>query len=174
LAFYDKVDEYKANDLPIPPEYLGKNVFRYELRFLKHLLNQFNLPVLKAETLYDEKFYERLIVYWYNEYSKIRKQRNMNPVNFSKTKSVIGLKSQALLYFINSFGGETEFLKYIEMAQKRKEINKTEAYKLRVSVKEACKSEILTCESNVITELDEKISSIVYPYMNATNVQIEY
>ena len=63
---------------------------------------------------------------------------------------------------IHALGGETEFLKEIELAQKQKKIHKSVAYKLRQATKETCKSPLLTCDSYIITELDDKIKNIVY------------
>ena len=74
------------------------------------------------------------------------------------------LKKQALLLLIHEQGGEIKFYKKIAEAQAKGELTNKQAFDLRNLIKEAGKSEILTCESDVITELDKKIKEAVKYY----------
>jgi hypothetical protein len=161
LLFYDKVAEYRSKGLQIPVEFEGLNVFRYELRYLKQILKQFNLTSLKAEKLYDETFFMKLLERWQSEYTRIKKINNKKPLNFSVINTVTALKDYALLDFIKTKGGESVFLKEIETAQKDLKIDKTQAFNLRRAIKEIGSSSLISYESNIITELDNKINGIL-------------
>lgn len=165
LAFYDKVADYKHKRLPVPEMYQNRNVLRYEMRFTKQLLRQFNLPQLNAELLYNEQFYIDIIERWHTEYKNISKIRNSNLIDYTMIKTKRQLEKQALLLLINEQGGELEFYKKIAEAQAKGELTKKQAFDFRNLIKEAGKSDLLTCESDVITELDKKINEAVKYYV---------
>jgi len=164
LVFYDKVAEFKHKNLLVPVMYQNRNVLRYEMRYYRQLLKQFNLPELRAEMLYNEKFYIDIIDRWHTEYKNINKIRNINNIDYTMIKTKEQLKKQALLLLIQEQGGEIEFYKMIAEAQAKGDLTKKQAFDLRNLIKEAGKSEILTCESDVITELDKKIKEAVKYY----------
>jgi len=164
LVFYDKVAEYKSKGLPVPQLYQNRNVLRYEMRFKRQLLQQFNVPELRAEMLYNEKFYIDIIDRWHHEYKSINKLRNINEIDFTMIKTKEQLKAQALLFLITSKGGELEFLKEVNEAQKKGMLTKKQAFDLRELVKGACKKELLTSQSDVIAELDKKVKEAVRFY----------
>ena len=164
LVFYDKVAEFKHKNLPVPEMYQNRNVLRYEMRYYRQLLKQFNLTELRAETLYNEKFYIDIINRWHTEYKNINKIRNTNNINYNMIKTKEQLKRQALLLLIHEQGGELEFYKKIAEAQAKGDLTKKQAFDLRNLIKKTGKSEIFTCESEVITELDKKIKEAVIYY----------
>ncbi len=165
LIFYDKVAEYKHKNLPVPEMYQNRNVLRYEMRFTRQLLKQFNTAHLRAEKLYDEQFYINIINRWYDEYKNINKIRNQNNIDFTMIDTKEKLKLQGVLLLIHQQGGEIEFYKSISEAQKKGELTKKQAFDLRNLIKEAGKSKLLTSESDVITELDKKIKEAVKFYV---------
>ncbi|MEI8201612.1 MAG: phage/plasmid replication protein [Bacteroidota bacterium] len=164
LVFYDKVAEYKHKGLPVPELYQNRNVLRYEMRFTRQLLKQFNTPQLIAEMLYDEQFYIDIINRWYFEYKNINKIREKNNIDYTMIKTREQLKQQALLLLIHEQGGELEFYKTISEAQQKNELTNKQAYDLRHLIKEAGQSKLLTCESDVITELDKKVKEAIKFY----------
>ena len=164
LVFYDKVAEYKHKGLPVPEMYQNRNVLRYEMRFTRQLLKQFNTPQLIAEMLYDEQFYIDIINRWYFEYKNIHKIREKNNIDYTMIKTKEQLKQQALLLLIHEQGGELEFYKAISEAQQKNELTNKQAFDLRHIIKEAGKSKLLTCESDVITELDKKVKEAIKYY----------
>ena len=164
LVFYDKVAEHKDKARPVPLLYENRNVLRYEMRFYRRLLEQFNVPELRAEMLYNEQFYIGIINRWHDEYKNINKLRKINEIDYTMIKTTKQLTEQALLFLINSKGGEIEFLKGIAEAQRKGMLTKKQAFDFREKVKEASRSIILTSESDVITELDKKINEAVRFY----------
>ncbi len=165
LVFYDKVAEYKYKHLPVPILYQNRNVLRYEMRFTRQLLKQFNTPQLIAEKLYNEQFYIDIINRWYEAYKNIHKIRNLNNIDFTMIKTKEQLKLQGVSLLILEQGGELEFLKKLDEAQKKGELTKKQKSDLKILIKDACESEILTCPSDVITELDKKIKEAVKYYV---------
>lgn len=164
LIFYDKVAEQKHKKNPIPEIYQNRHVLRYEMRFFKGLLHQFNLPEIKAETLYNEVFYMDIIKRWHNEYKRINKIRDNTNIDFTMIKTKRQLSLQGLSFLIQSKGGELAFIKEIAEAQSTGQLTKKQAFDLRDLVNEASRSEILTCSSDVISELDKKVNEAVRFY----------
>jgi hypothetical protein len=159
------VAEYKHKNLPVPEMYQNRGVLRYEMRFVRQLLKQFNVPHLRAEKLYDEVFYIDIINRWHDEYKNINKIRNSNNIDYTMIKTVEQLKKQGVLLLIHEQGGELEFYKSIAEAQVKGELTKKQAFDLRNLIKEAGKSKLLTSESDVITELDKKVKEAVKFYV---------
>lgn len=165
LVFYKKVDEYLDKNLPVPVIYQNRNVIRYEKRFTGRLLSQFNVPELRAEMLYDERFYINIIDKWHNEYKNINKIRETNLINYTMINSRKKLEKQAILFLVNEQGGELEFISKLDEAQAKGELTKKQKFDLKGLIQQACKSKLLTCESDVITELDKKIKEAVKYYV---------
>lgn len=173
LVFYDKIADYKAKRLCIPPEFLDKNVLRYEYRFLKQLLKQLNVRSLKVENLYEEKYFQSFLDTWYKAYCNISKIRNKRPFSFSNFKSVSDFKNYCTYNYIHSCGGPNEFLKDVEIAQKADFINKSQAYKFREALKDIGSSTILSYESSILTELDKKIDFMYKKYSQSNSRKLQ-
>ena len=164
LVFYNKVADYKSKGLQIPEMYKNRQVLRYELRYKTEILKQFNLPELKAETLYNEAFYMQIIDKWYQEYQQIKKIRDAIKFDYTMIKTKRQYQLQSILYYVNMKGGELEALQEISEAYKMGELSKKQAHDLRVQIRQACNSELFTCKSDVIAELDKKIKESVRFY----------
>ena len=77
LIFYDKTKEAMAKGVEIPPALAGCNLFRYELRFLQRLQQQFKLAEPPtAAILYNQDFYYWLVGAWRAEFQTIQKIKN--------------------------------------------------------------------------------------------------
>jgi len=164
LVFYNKVREYTDKGLTIPELFKTRNTLRYELRFKNRLCNQFNMPEVKASHLFNEQFYMNIIDRWHQEYKNINKTRDAIKFDYAMIKTKKQYQLQAVLFYVLQKGGEVEALKEISEAKKRGELSKKQAHDLREQIKEACKCDLLTCKSDVITELDRKIKQSVRSY----------
>ena len=71
--FYDKGKQAKAKGIIIPPELIGCNLLRYELRLMNKLKQQLNLNSLNGAMLVDEKIFRSLVLRWVGEYEAISK-----------------------------------------------------------------------------------------------------
>ena len=72
---------------------------------------------------------------------------------------------QALLFYIQERGGELKVINEIREAYKRRELTKKRAHDLRKQIEEACKSDVMTCSSDVIQELDKKVKEAARFYL---------
>jgi hypothetical protein len=155
--FYNKLAEAKHSRLTIPEVWKNQNVLRYELRFLNRLSSQFNISDVKAEMLSDEKFYIGLFDRWHSEYQSINKINSIN-FNFSNMNSPKDFMKQLQLYAIHSIG-QDRVMAEIEHLRVSKKFDKPEYYsRLRKEIKQISSLPELTESSELIDELDKKVS----------------
>ncbi len=73
LVFYDKTKEAKSKGAIIPPALSRCNLFRYEVRFVNRLRQQFNQDQPTTALLFEPNFYCWLIRQWKKEFDTIKK-----------------------------------------------------------------------------------------------------
>lgn len=163
LALYDKIAQQKKKQIPIPAEYEGKNLLRYEIRFLHRLPKVFNVDRVTGAMLYDERFYSEAINRWQQAYENIYKINDIE-VNFDRVQSVPDLKRLGLLSYIEQ-AGEVQMYQQIKEAQQRGQISSIQASRLREAIKRSCKPEDgLTRVNDCINELSQKINDAAVQY----------
>lgn len=163
LVFYDKNKEVIARRGEIPELYNGKQVLRYEMRYKTRLREQFKQPEVKTSLLYDERFYIDIVKRWQEEYNAIQKLNTIS-LNFESMRTKRELYIAGLATLIEKAGGELAFIEQINEAYKIGKLTKKQAYDMRTAVKEACKSEFTTVESDVIAELNQKVKQVTRFY----------
>jgi hypothetical protein len=156
LVFYDKNKEQRAKRGNIPEVYTGRQVLRYEMRFKSRLREQFIKPEVKAQMLYDEPFYIDITNRWLNEYKAIQKLNTIS-LNFEAMKTKRELYIVGLASLVDKAGGELAFIQQINEAYQTGRLTKKQAFDMRQAVKDACKADFATIESDVIQELNEKV-----------------
>ena len=109
LLFYEKVHEQQDKGQPIPEMYQGRQVMRYEQRYIRRLLQCFNLPELRASLLYDPVFYTEIVNRWRDEYEKIKKINDIQ-INYSMVKTKKDQANQAILFYVTRRGGELQVI----------------------------------------------------------------
>jgi hypothetical protein len=75
IFFYDKVQWAKNKAIETPSKWIGKNVLRYEYRFMKNFKKKLGLKTVLAKDLIKPKTYETLLETWHTEYFKIKKKK---------------------------------------------------------------------------------------------------
>lgn len=153
IIFYDKIKEGKKNGEPTPIAWDGKNVLRYELRFLGRLLKQFNKSSLTAEDLYNDKMYIQILERWILEYQNITKNKVMNPNKETFTNKEA---KDYLLSALVAEHGQNKVLNIVD-GWKDKFTTKKEAQRFKKSLNGLSG---LTLESNLIEELNKKVMKI--------------
>jgi len=164
LLFYEKVHEQTDKGQPVPEMYRNRQVLRYEQRYKKRLLQCFNRPELRACTLYDPAFYIDLVNRWRSEYERIKKINDIQ-IDYSMIQGKKDFARQALLFYIQEKGGELAVINEIREAYKKRELTKKQAHDLKGQIEEACKSDVMTCSSDVIQELDKKVKEAARFYL---------
>lgn len=160
LCFYDKARELKRelkkNKQVIPDDFKGKNILRYECRFIKRLGNQFGKKIVTAENLYDEIFYSKPVKKWNEEYFLIQKITKKRALSMNGQKKY--LESLAF-YGLQNIGGADVALDLIKGAWQRGEIDKNKRGRLRkltIHISQPIASIELPSD-DCIQELDDKI-----------------
>lgn len=163
LVFYDKVREQKAKHENIPEIYINRHLLRYEMRFKARLRQQFNQAEVRASLLYNEPFYMGIINRWHSEYKAIQKINEIT-LNFAAMKTKREFYIAGLLTLIEKSGGELAMINQINEAYQTGELTKKQTFDLKQAVKDACKVEFATVESDIIQELNEKVKQSVKFY----------
>ena len=164
LCFYDKNKEQREKRLNIPELYKGRNVLRYEQRYIRRLAKQFRVEAVTGALLYNEDFYTNIIDKWEKSYFGIQKINNPI-INIKVMKNKKDLYRMGVIALVDLAGGETNIIEQINEEQKRGELTNKQAYDLREAVKEACTIKSgLTAQYDDIQELDRKIKEAVKYY----------
>jgi|SaaInlStandDraft_6_1057023.scaffolds.fasta_scaffold46494_2 hypothetical protein len=164
LIFYNKVAEGKHKGLKLPSVWDNKQVLRYEFRYMRKPQNYLAMPSLKAESLYDEEVYMKLMQGWYYHYqqvNKIRLQRFAKQV-MNDTKL---FEKQLMLLGLQALGGEKEVLNMIDRGKSEGKFNnRMQASRLKGKIESISSDKVLTEDSELITELDTKVKQAVQFY----------
>lgn len=155
MAFYNKTVEQQDKNKPLPEIYEDKNLLRYELRFIKRLTEQFNLPKVTCSLLYDEKFHVMLVKQWRNEYLNINKV-SINTESIIPTGSSKHLIEQLAARTILNIGQEHLF-SLIKEWQELDAITKKQAFDLKQALQKISKAPDRFSGNELITELDKKV-----------------
>jgi hypothetical protein len=163
IIFYNKIKEQKNKKQPIPEPYKDRNVLRYELRYKERLREVFEKDRVTGSDLYNEPFYIRLIDNWQSNYNNIHKIKLIE-IDFSNMHTKKELFLIALADTISRQGGELLFLEQINDAAKRGEMTAKQKFDIRNAVREACSLSLNTKESELIAELNKKVTEAVKYY----------
>ena len=136
LCFYDKIAEPKAHKAFIPKQYEGKNVLRYELRYLERIAAKLHMKEVTAAMLYDEAFYIGLMNRWGDAYMAIQKINDAS-LNFQAMKSKSQLYKMGVVSLTEQVGGLLQMIEQIKEFQKRGELSNKQAFDLRQAVNDA-------------------------------------
>lgn len=160
LCVYDKLAEMKhRGDVPLPL-YDGKNVFRYEKRYLQGIAKYFNRESVTVQTLYDEHFYMGLVNDWYKDYLNIQKQKTIK-IDMSMITTKEQYKMIGVLSFVEQQGGKLVAFENIKERQTKKELTKKQAHDLKELINQSMNLKLQTKESDLIIELDRKMKDAV-------------
>lgn len=84
LNFYNKTAQLRDTDQLIMPEFVNKNLLRYELRIKSNPAKVLGQPFITCATLIDKAFYQSIVSFWYNEYRSILKLSYAPATNYGK------------------------------------------------------------------------------------------
>ena len=73
IKFYDKIAEAKRKGFDYPECFENANLLRFEISYKKRLPDRFGFADITASTLYDDKFYKRVMDEYKNTYFGIKK-----------------------------------------------------------------------------------------------------
>lgn len=157
LCFYNKNKELRAKGEPIPNQYQGKNILRYEQRYMGHLSRVLKVPPIKGATLYEEEFYNLIVNRWRDTYYKINKINDTN-INLNSMATSRDFDRLCRLAMMERAGGELALIEQINELRKKGVITSKQAHDIRQKIKRAAslKGEIVT-PSEAVQELDRLV-----------------
>ena len=158
LAFYNKNREQSRAGNPIPELYRGRQVLRYEYRYLHRLPEELGVPRVTANLLYEESFYMGLVDTWAKSFEAIQKINDFN-MNFEIMRTKKELYRAGLLNLIEQRGGQLAFTNSIVEAAKMGKITAKQKHDLIAAIEDACRLDGtgLVVESEAVKELQAKI-----------------
>ena len=159
LLFYDKIKEAKKKQMPIPNEYLGKNVLRYELAIKKELAKFCNRTI-KVKDLYTRDIYNLFLYKWQEIYTNIDKQKNNIEIMQKHIEKPKHFDSQLLTGLVQKFGYE-KIDSMIEEMKLTKTFQHKEYYS-RLKRKYRNMAEQPIDNADVINEINIKVNDIVF------------
>lgn len=151
LAFYSKEKEAKEHNEPMPSDWKGKNILRYECRF------KFYCSSRSAVSLYDKEFYDQCLEQWKEHYDEIVKQ-NETVLNWGEITSKKDLAKLGLLAACQQVGGVNKAIEQVEQARVMGKLTSKQSFDFRKALIQA--NEVngrLTVISPLIEELNKKI-----------------
>ena len=153
--FYCKLIELKAKRKSIPLMYKDLYMLRFELRFKKDLLKEFNTSRITAADLFDEHFYNNIVQRWRETYFNIKKMNEaltqIKPTG--STKEFI----EYLAFMTINQANQTNIYKLIDEWRAKGDINKKQAMDLRNKIKALNSNSNIGQQSKLINEIDEKV-----------------
>lgn len=161
MAFYDKIVDAQRHRKAISEPFQGRNVLRYENRFLRRLKQHFGRSVT-ASMMYDETFYIDLINRWKTGYFSIHKINEEGlGLNMKGQKELI----HSLAFIgLKTIGGEDVIFDEIQSARLKGEIDKHQVSRMKKKINEITSNPSIVNECEEIQELDKKVRQAVEYY----------
>lgn len=155
--FYDKLAEMKNKKEEIPVNYIGKNIMRFEVKFLKNLKGQLKRGTLNLEELAEREFYNQMVNKWEESFHEIR-MKNTEQIPFDAITDSKGFQALLMSLGVDAIGGLEVVLEAIENAklQGRFPHDKT-APRLKKKVHQIRQQTLELVPNPQIDELKEKI-----------------
>lgn len=159
--FYNKLDQMKAGQEPIPGHYANHNVLRYEVRCKKRLKATFKKDQITGQDLYDEKFYIQCVDRWVKEYQNIQKY-NISNTMMTPTGSTKEFIERLALEGLKTFGVGNA-MNLINSWQKAGHNTSKQAHDMRQKIEDIMNIDTEE-ENEYLQELDRKVMEVTQYY----------
>lgn len=165
IAIYDKVREAKKSamkqGLVVPPHLLVNPIMRIEVRFKKRLQKRFNRSQIQLQSLVNPGFYHDLHKRFRNEYLAIQKVNDMIDFSQQIPSTPKGGMEVFTLYGLSQLGYENA-MHLVEVWKAQGAFKDKSQYStLKRMIRDLHKSPKRTTESELITELNAKVQSVI-------------
>jgi len=167
IVFYDKLAEMRRKREPLddrsengrPSRFHGQsNLLRYEVQFKQRLGRVFKEKEIRAASLSDPTFYEKVVRKWEEHYFKLGRVPSVpQSIRGTTVKSYVNSLAAAWLRAI----GPHRSFDDIEADLHAGVINKHQAHKLRKKTRELLGAGGITALGDVLEELDAKVRQAV-------------
>ena len=166
ILFYDKVHERKLKREKVLDCYIGKNVFRYELRFEHRLGKLFDRKALYMSDLIDALFFSELVKRYMDQFQKIYKHKSLIHYSELQINDRSQFWRQIKLRGIKELGGESVLLQTVKQARKDKAFkSKMHATRITQEIKRLYMNNPFTEVNTLVKELEQKIPEKLNAYL---------
>ena len=156
FCMYDKISDAKAKGMPIPQGFEDKNLLRVELRLNGSLAKQTGVPEVKASTLYDRAFYNKIRGRFINTYFSISKLNKLNTHFMESIKTPKDAVDGFLGLMLAKAGGMQEIDAYLEELKANQVFSDRINYKrTRDALYKAASKAKLSSKDELVAELDD-------------------
>lgn len=157
FCLYDKISDAKAKGMPIPQGFEDKNLLRVELRLNGSLAKQMGVTEVKASTLYDRAFYNKIRCRFINTYFSITKINKLNANFVESIKTPKDAVDGFLGLMLSKAGqGMQEIDNYLEELKANQVFADRINYKrTRDALMKAASKAKLSSKDELVAELDD-------------------
>lgn len=129
ILFYDKVEEARKHNIPVPAEYEGLNLMRFEVRHLTPKSNFHRDKPIPLSELTDPHFLQLCLKDWKFKYNQITKKTIYNMPNYKEIKTPTDLRNLAelvgYLYLGEDVVHKANFSNYEYKSRAKKRVQET-------------------------------------------------
>lgn len=153
LRFYDLLMKYRAKHIEISELWKDSNILRFEIEYLRPA-QEFSKQEFMASTLLEELFWKDISLFFQQEYESIPKVKKLSLPDSYELQGLKDVEQYCSSYALSNkdvLGALLEKLKSPDIA-------KSQRSRMKAYIKEAQEHRALLVESELITELDFKIS----------------
>lgn len=161
MVFYDKEREVSNRKGLMPDVYSGSNLLRYESRWNTRLPQQLKEPKISGNTLFDAKFYSKVISLWADSYFNIDKKRTPNFEAMGKIKTVSDATDFICAIALHKLTPD-EVQSILEDMKQNKVFDDRKYYtRLKAKLKEITNKADVTKTDDLVKELDGEIRNVL-------------
>ncbi len=161
MAFYDKAREMEHTGNDLPDVFKGCNLLRYESRWITRLPHQLKENEVTGGTLSDEKFYQKVIRLWGENYFNIEKKRTLKADAMENLKTVSDCVAYICAFALQRVPAE-ELQQIISKLKEAKVFNnRTDYTRLRKKIKDIATKADITEADVLVKELDEEVRQVL-------------
>jgi hypothetical protein len=160
MAFYDKAREVSNRKGIVPDVFNGEILLRYESRWNTRLPQQLKECEVIGGTLYNERFYSKIIDLWADNYFRIEKQRNINIDAMDKIKTVSDATEFICAIALQKLPPDE--VQNLLLDMKRQNVFQDKKYytRLKNKLREISNKTNITEVNTLVKELDSEIRNI--------------
>lgn len=161
LVFYDKRLESLEKRKIHPKGLSGDNLLRYEHRWHGRLATRLKEPEVIGSTLHDERFYQKIVGLWGEDYFKIEKKRSVSMRAIMQSGKMSNNEILNIIFaYCSSKLPHEDFYKFVNHLIDSLGLSANEKYRLMKKIKETLGNPAITEDVSLIKELDAKIREV--------------
>jgi hypothetical protein len=161
LLFYDKIREVERRGGVIPDVFHGSNLLRYESRWDRRLPRQLREAEITASTLYDPRFFCKVIDLWADAYTKIDKKMSRQMDIIREIKTAGDLHDHICAVALQRLPPD-EVQKIIDEAKQKGVFENRNNYSRAIRmVKETAGKAVISETADLVNELNGAIMQVV-------------